>query len=70
MAETEQQTEAPKPAKGEKGGKSGAGAKGKPAKDDDEDDKPAAPFEFATTSDYQFTQALNLLKGLQIIQKN
>lgn len=31
MAETEQQTEAPKPAKGEKGGKSGAGAKGKPA---------------------------------------
>ena len=52
---------APKPA---------AGAKGKPAKDEDEEAKPAAPFEFATASDYQFTQALNLLKGLQIIQKN
>jgi carboxyl-terminal processing protease len=48
-----------------------AGAKGKaaPAKDED-DDKQAAPFEFATRTDYQFTQALNLLKGLQIMQKN
>lgn len=45
------------------------GAKVKPVKDEDED-KPSAPFEFATPSDYQFTQALNLLKGLQIIQKN
>lgn len=52
---------APKPA---------VGAKGKPAKEEDEEAKPAAPFEFATASDYQFTQALNLLKGLQIIQKN
>ncbi|WP_306476196.1 S41 family peptidase [Methyloversatilis sp.] len=48
-----------------------AGAKGKaaPAKEE-EDDTQAAPFEFATKTDYQFTQALNLLKGLQIMQKN
>lgn len=52
---------APKPA---------AGAKGKPTREEQEEAKPAVPFEFATASDYQFTQALNLLKGLQIIQKN
>ncbi|HEY9192799.1 MAG TPA: S41 family peptidase [Methyloversatilis sp.] len=44
--------------------------KADPRKEDEEDAKPSAPFEFATKSDYQFTQALNLLKGLQIIQKN
>ncbi|MDP3288488.1 MAG: S41 family peptidase, partial [Methyloversatilis sp.] len=48
-----------------------AGAKGKPGPaKEDEDGKQAAPFEFATKTDYQFTQALNLLKGLQIMQKN
>ncbi len=46
------------------------GKKAKPARDEEDEAKPAAAFEFATASDYQFTQALNLLKGLQIMQKN
>lgn len=42
-----------------------------PSKDkgDEDDARAIVPFEFATKNDYQFTQALNLLKGLQIIQK-
>jgi carboxyl-terminal processing protease len=44
---------------------------GKPGKDknkeDSEDDLPAR-LEYATPADYQFQQALNLLKGLQIMQ--
>ncbi|OIQ83845.1 carboxy-terminal processing protease CtpB precursor [mine drainage metagenome] len=33
------------------------------------DSEKAAPIELGTGSDYQFTQALNLLKGLHILQK-
>lgn len=44
-----------------------APAKGKPAKDEpEEEEKPR--FEIASKSDYQLNQALNLLKGLQIMQ--
>ena len=32
-------------------------------------DERAAPIELGTKADYQFTQAMNLLKGLQILQK-
>jgi carboxyl-terminal processing protease len=43
------------------------GAKGKPQKDEGEEElKP--PFEVASKNDYQMIQALNLLKGLQILQ--
>mgnify|MGYP002361277564 FL=1 len=46
----------------------------KPAKDkdkggkDDADDETMARLEYASKSDYQFQQAMNLLKGLQIMQ--
>jgi carboxyl-terminal processing protease len=44
----------------------------KPAKDksskDDGDDEAIARLEYASKSDHQFQQALNLLKGLQIVQ--
>jgi carboxyl-terminal processing protease len=43
------------------------GAKGKPQKDEGEEE-PKPPFEVASKSDYQMNQALNLLKGLQILQ--
>ncbi|MDE2441150.1 MAG: S41 family peptidase [Betaproteobacteria bacterium] len=41
--------------------------KEKGSKDESEDELPAR-LEYATKSDYQFQQALNLLKGLQIMQ--
>lgn len=41
---------------------------GKPAKDSKEDDTPPPRLEYASKDDYQFQQALNLLKGLQIMQ--
>lgn len=37
-------------------------------KDEGDEDTPAARLEFASKDDYQFQQALNLLKGLQIMQ--
>ena len=42
----------------------------KPARDkkDDAADEPPVRLEYATKDDYQFQQALNLLKGLQIMQ--
>jgi carboxyl-terminal processing protease len=41
--------------------------KGKPAKDEpEEEEKPR--FEIASKNDYQLNQAVNLLKGLQIMQ--
>ena len=44
-------------------------AKPKQPKEEGEDElKP--PFELGSKSDYQLAQALNLLKGLQIIQNN
>ena len=44
-----------------------APAKGKPAKDEsEEEEKPR--FEIASKDDYQLNQAMNLLKGLQIMQ--
>ena len=42
--------------------------KGKPAKDEAEDEEKPSRFEFASKNDYQLNQAINLLKGLQIIQ--
>lgn len=38
-------------------------------KDGEKDETHAAPFEPASKSDYQLTQALNLLKALQVIKK-
>jgi len=43
----------------------GPAPKGKPAKEEDED---ASHFEIASKNDYQLNQAVNLLKGLQIMQ--
>lgn len=41
-----------------------------PADDKEQkDNKPAAPIEPGSKADYQFNQALNLLKGLQILQR-
>ena len=51
-----------KPAPKTKDGKPGA------AKDKDMEDKPAAPPELVSKNDYQLNQAMNLLKGLQILQ--
>jgi len=34
------------------------------------DEPPAKPVEFGSDKDYQLSQAMNMLKGLQIIQKN
>lgn len=50
--------------------KEGASAKGDKAakKDDAEKEEPVKRYEFASKDDYQLNQALNLLKGLQIIQ--
>ncbi|CAG0930217.1 carboxyl-terminal processing protease [Rhodocyclaceae bacterium] len=42
--------------------------KGKPAKDEAEDEEGPPRFEFASKNDYQLNQAINLLKGLQIMQ--
>lgn len=39
-----------------------------PGKKGSNDDTPPARLEYASSSDYQFQQALNLLKGLQIMQ--
>ena len=44
-------------------GKGGAG------KEDDEEGAKAAVFEIASKNDYQLSQALNLLKAWQVIQK-
>lgn len=55
-----------KPAKSPHG-KSGKGKNG--SKDEDEEAAKTAPFEFATKSDYQLGQAMNLLKAWQIIKK-
>ncbi len=45
----------------------GKPGKDKSSKDEDEDDMPQR-LEYASAGDYQFQQALNLLKGLQIMQ--
>jgi carboxyl-terminal processing protease len=45
------------------------GSKGKPLKDEDEDAAKAPPPELGTKTDYQFSQAMNLLKAWQIIAK-
>jgi carboxyl-terminal processing protease len=47
--------------------KSRDGKKGKADKTDD-NDAAQAPFEFASKNDYQLSQALNLLKALQIVK--
>ena len=46
-------------------GKSG----GKEGKDGEKDEAQAKPFEPASKDDYQLTQAMNLLKALQVIKK-
>jgi carboxyl-terminal processing protease len=48
--------------------KPAAQASDKPKSENGED--PAKPIEFGSDKDYQLTQAVNMLKGLQIIQKN
>ncbi|MDR2240823.1 MAG: S41 family peptidase [Zoogloeaceae bacterium] len=63
-SEKDKESPAPKPqskapAKGDK--------EGKPAKEED-DEEPPPRFEIASKNDYQLNQAINLLKGLQIIQ--
>ena len=45
-----------------------APAKGKPTKDEPEEEDKPPRFEIASKNDYQLNQALNLLKGLQIMQ--
>ncbi|WP_341679437.1 S41 family peptidase [Niveibacterium sp. SC-1] len=62
------------PAKTDKSSKADDGKDAKPAK---EGDKPAAPepeaiapFEIGGKNDYQLSQALNVLKGIQIVQQN
>jgi carboxyl-terminal processing protease len=42
---------------------------GKEGKDAEKEDVHAAPLEFASKNDYQLTQAMNLLKALQVIKK-
>ena len=54
-------------AKPEAKGQAKPGKNGKDRKDDSEEDMPQR-LEYATKGDYQFQQALNLLKGLQIMQ--
>ncbi|HTH40136.1 MAG TPA: S41 family peptidase [Rhodocyclaceae bacterium] len=48
--------------------KNGKGKNGK-GKDDESSTEPAKPIEFASKDDYQLSQATNLLKALQIVQK-
>ena len=47
---------------------SAARANDKPKSENGEE--PAKPMEFGSDKDFQLTQAINMLKGLQIIQKN
>ena len=49
-------------------GKPAARANDKPKSENGEE--PAKPMEFGSDKDFQLTQAINMLKGLQIIQKN
>ncbi len=63
----DREKEAPKPEAKPQGKAPAKSGKGKDAKDDAEDEMPAR-LEYASKSDYQFQQALNLLKGLQIMQ--
>jgi len=51
-----------KAAKSEKAQRTGA----KPSTNENVEDKPLAPLEFASDKDFQFQQALNLLKGLPL----
>ncbi|GAB2182633.1 protease CptA [Denitratisoma sp. agr-D3] len=44
-------------------------AKGKAKGKDDDNAEPAKPVEFASKDDYQLSQAMNLLRALQIVQK-
>jgi len=61
--ENDKEKEAPPAAKPQ----TKAPVKGKPAKDEPEDEEKPR-FEIASKNDYQLNQALNLLKGLQIMQ--
>ncbi|WP_374514505.1 S41 family peptidase [Niveibacterium sp.] len=56
------------PAKAEPSAKAKPAGKGK-EKDGDEQDAPLAPFEIGGKNDHQLAQALNVLKGMQIVQK-
>jgi carboxyl-terminal processing protease len=59
--------EADKPAPKSAPPKNGKGSKGGAPEDDEHG--PRQPFEFASKTDYQLTQAMNLLKAWQIIKK-
>jgi len=56
------------PAKAEPSAKAKPAGKGK-EKDGEEQDAPLAPFEIGGKNDHQLAQALNVLKGMQIVQK-
>ncbi len=70
LANDKEGEEAGKPAapKKDKADKAPAGGKGD-GKEGDKEEPHTAPFELASKSDYQLTQALNLLKALQVIKK-
>ncbi|MDR2838251.1 MAG: S41 family peptidase [Azonexus sp.] len=70
--EKEEPREAPrseaKPAE-KPNGKSGKPGKDKNGKDEGDDEEMPQRMEYASAADYQFQQALNLLKGLRIMQQ-
>ena len=69
-ADLENHLENPKDGANGKGSAKPAAAKAKPAtpKDENEEATDTPTRELASKKDYQFVQALNLLKGMQIIQ--
>jgi carboxyl-terminal processing protease len=61
---------APQPQSNNGGASNGAPAATTPADKAAAEKKPAEPAEIGSKGDYQLNQAVNLLKGLQIIGKN
>ncbi len=65
--ENDKETKETPPAVKPQAGKAPAG-KAKPGKDEPPADEEVPRFEFASKKDYQLNQAINLLKGLQVLQ--
>jgi carboxyl-terminal processing protease len=65
LANDKEGKEAEKPAAPKKDEKTGKNGKG----DADKEEAHAKPFELASKDDYQLTQAINLLKALNVIKK-
>jgi carboxyl-terminal processing protease len=61
--------EAEKPVQAKKNGKDAEKNTEKSGKDAEKDDGHTAPFELASKNDYQLSQAMNLLKALQVMKK-